>query len=103
MTVTMEKEHLTEDLLKRLLASSSVESYLDTHETVNTTLTEFLRELTDARRLKRSEVARESGLNPTVGVRHFRRQEQARTRPRYHAGARHRLHAPRNAAPPKTR
>ena len=54
MTVTMEKEHLTEDLLKRLLASSSVESYLDTHETVNTTLTEFLRELTDARRLKRS-------------------------------------------------
>lgn len=66
MTVTMEKEHLTEDLLKRLLASSSVESYLDTHETVNTTLTEFLRELIDARRLKRSEVARESGLNPTV-------------------------------------
>ena len=60
MTVTMEKEHLTEDLLKRLLASSSVESYLDTHETVNTTLTEFLRELIDARRLKRSEVARES-------------------------------------------
>ena len=60
------KEHLTEDLLKRLLASSSVESYLDTHETVNTTLTEFLRELIDARRLKRSEVARESGLNPTV-------------------------------------
>lgn len=66
MAVTMEKEHLTEDLLKRLLASSSVESYLDTHETVNTTLTEFLRELIDARRLKRSEVARESGLNPTV-------------------------------------
>ena len=60
------KEHLTEDLLKRLLASSSVESYLDTHETVNTTLTELLRELIDARRLKRSEVARESGLNPTV-------------------------------------
>ena len=27
---------------------------------------EFLRELIDARRLKRSEVARESGLNPTV-------------------------------------
>lgn len=25
MTVTMEKEHLTEDLLKRLLASSSVD------------------------------------------------------------------------------
>lgn len=66
MTVTMEKEHLTEDLLKRLLASSSVESYLYTHETVSTTLTEFLRELIDARRLKRSEVARESGLNPTV-------------------------------------
>ena len=66
MTVTMEKEPLTEDLLKRLLASSSVESYLDTHETVNTTLTEFLRELIDARRLKRSEVARESGINSAV-------------------------------------
>ena len=52
MTVTMEKEHLTEDLLKRLLASSSVESYLDAHETVNTTLTEFLRELIDARNSK---------------------------------------------------
>ena len=66
MTVSMEKEHLTEDLLKRLLASSSIESYLDTHETVNTTLTGFLRELIDARGLKRSEVARESGINPTV-------------------------------------
>lgn len=103
MTVTMEKEHLTEDLLKRLLASSSVESYLDTHETVNTTLTEFLRELIDARRLKRSEVARESGLNPTVVYDIFAGKSRPGRDHAYHAGARHRLHTPRNAAPPKTR
>ena len=60
------REHLTEDLLKRLLASSSIDAYLDEGETVDQTLPSYLRCLIDERRIKRSDVARNSGLNPTV-------------------------------------
>lgn len=59
-------EHLTEDLLKRLLASSSIESYLDQGEMFDEELPEYLRALIDARHMRRSDVARSSGLNPTV-------------------------------------
>lgn len=60
------REHLTEDLLKRLLASSSIDAYLDEGETIDQTLPSYLRSLIDDRRIKRSDVARNSGLNPTV-------------------------------------
>ena len=60
------REHLTEDQLKRLLASSSIDAYLDEGETVDQTLPSYLRCLIDERRIKRSDVARNSGLNPTV-------------------------------------
>ena len=60
------REHLTEDLLKRLLASSSIDAYLDEGETIDQTLPSYLRRLIDDRRIKRSDVARNSGLNPTV-------------------------------------
>ena len=60
------REHLTEDLLKRLLASASIDAYLDEGETVDQTLPSYLRNLIDAHRIKRSAVARNSGLNPTV-------------------------------------
>lgn len=60
------REHLTEDLLKRLLASASIDAYLDEGETVDQTLPSYLRNLIDAHRIKRSAVARNSGLNPTA-------------------------------------
>lgn len=66
MATQNKREHLTEDLLKRLLASSSIDAYLDEGETVDQTLPSYLRCLIDERRIKRSDVARNSGLNPTV-------------------------------------
>ena len=66
MATDEKREHLTEDLLKRLLASASIDAYLDEGETVDQTLPSYLRNLIDAHRIKRSAVARNSGLNPTV-------------------------------------
>ena len=66
MATQNKREHLTEDLLKRLLASSSIDAYLDEGDTVDQTLPSYLRCLIDERRIKRSDVARNSGLNPTV-------------------------------------
>jgi transcriptional regulator with XRE-family HTH domain len=66
MSSDQPREHLTEDLLKRLLASSSIESYLDENETLDLTLPDFLRELLDREGINRSELSRRSGLNSTV-------------------------------------
>lgn len=66
MATQNKREHLTEDLLKRLLASSSIDAYLDEGEIVDQTLPSYLRCLIGERRIKRSDVARNSGLNPTV-------------------------------------
>lgn len=61
------KERLTEDLLARLLAAPSVESYLgEPASTVNRDLPQYLREILDEKGMKRAEVVRASGLNGTV-------------------------------------
>lgn len=59
-------EHLTEELLERLLASRSVDSYLEKAETPDRSLPDYLFELLDKRKLKRADVMRGSGLNGTV-------------------------------------
>ena len=59
-------EHLTEELLERLLASRSVDSYLENAETPDRSLSDYLFELLDKRKLKRADVMRGSGLNGTV-------------------------------------
>ena len=59
-------EHLTEELLERLLASKSVDSYLENAETPNRSLPDYLFELLHKRKLKRADVMRGSGLNGTV-------------------------------------
>ena len=59
-------EHLTEELLERLLASRSVDSYLENAETPDRSLPDYLFELLDKRKLKRADVMRGSGLNGTV-------------------------------------
>ena len=59
-------EHLTEELLERLLASKSVDSYLENAETPDRSLPDYLFELLHKRKLKRADVMRGSGLNGTV-------------------------------------
>lgn len=62
----MTRELLTEELLDRLISSSDIQSYLDQDSTSNQTLTVFLETLREANNMKRSVLARESGLNATV-------------------------------------
>lgn len=62
----MATECLTEDLLARLLASASPEAYLDEGGTLDRELPDYLRELLDERGIKRADVVRASGINPTV-------------------------------------
>lgn len=58
--------HLTEELLKRLLASDGVESYLDEERIADRELVDYLRTLLHEHGLKRAGVARTAGLNATV-------------------------------------
>lgn len=62
----MERERLTEDLLERLRAAATPESYLREGATVERTLPDYLFQLLRDRGIKRSEVVRASGLNSTV-------------------------------------
>ena len=62
----MTRELLTEELLDRLISSPDIQSYLNQDSTNNQTLTAFLESLREANNMKRSAVARESGLNATV-------------------------------------
>ena len=62
----MTRELLTEELLDRLISSSDIQSYLDQDSISNQTLTVFLETLREANNMKRSVLARESGLNATV-------------------------------------
>lgn len=60
------EEHLTEELLDRLLSSTSIEQYLDEKPVTTRTLTDYLFERMEAHGLKRADVVRASGLNATV-------------------------------------
>ncbi|OUO58737.1 preprotein translocase subunit SecA [Collinsella sp. An271] len=62
----MAKEKSTEDLLERLLASSTVDEYLSEGETLDRTLVSYLEELRERLGVKKAAVVRASGLNPTV-------------------------------------
>nr|WP_225433097.1 helix-turn-helix transcriptional regulator [Bifidobacterium sp. SMB2] len=59
-------EHLTEELLDHLLASDSIETYLDEENVTDRRLVDYLRYLLDGHGLKRAAVARASGINATV-------------------------------------
>ncbi len=59
-------EHLTEELLARLRASTSIESYLAGPGVLDRTLPDYLAELLGKKGLKRASVARASGINATV-------------------------------------
>ena len=61
------EEHLTEELLDRLLASASIEQYLDEGLVSARTLTDYLFDRMEAHDLRRADVVRASGLNATRG------------------------------------
>ncbi len=65
-TTELEPEHLTEELLERLLSSTSIESYLDGPGVVDRTLVSYLSQLLASHGLTRAQVARASGINATV-------------------------------------
>lgn len=62
----MDQETLTEDLLKRLIDAATPQAYLDTGETIDRGLVDYLHGLLGERKLKRADVVRASGLNSTV-------------------------------------
>lgn len=61
----MAEERLTEELLEQLLASASPEAYLAETGIENRSLADYLEALLTEKGLKRSEVIRASGVNPT--------------------------------------
>lgn len=65
--IASSSEHsiLTEDLLERLLASSSLDVFLPDEDIEDCELTGYLSHLLSIHGLKRAAVARESGVNPT--------------------------------------
>lgn len=65
MPKEMPKERLTEDLLARLLASESPESYLAQGETIDRELPDYLHDLLISRDMKRAELARRARINAT--------------------------------------
>lgn len=60
-----DKEPLTEELLERLLASTSPESYLSQAPTDDRSLSDYLSDLIRAKGLKRADVVRGSSVNST--------------------------------------
>lgn len=80
------EEHLTEELLDRLLASASIEQYLDEGLVSARTLTDYLFDRMEAHDLRRADVVRASGLNATVVYDIFLRQKPPRPRSRHYAG-----------------
>lgn len=59
-------KHLTEDLLERLLKSDDVDSYLAQEQLEEYNLQNYLWQLLERQHMKRSALARESGINATV-------------------------------------
>lgn len=61
----LKEQILTEELLERLLSSSSIENYFDSEPIVDKSLADYLFGLTKQRGLRRMDVVRASGVNQT--------------------------------------
>lgn len=61
------REPLTEELLNELLSSPDPNSFLSSANPSRRSLAEYLQQLLDEKRLERSKVVREAGLNDTFG------------------------------------
>ena len=69
-------EPLTEELLERLLASSSPEAYLDQAPTDDRSLSDYLMDLIDAHGVRRADVVRRSAVNSTFVYQIFAGERQ---------------------------
>jgi hypothetical protein len=63
---TQQTERLTEELLAKLRASTSIESYLGERNVEDRSLVEYLLFLLEEKGMKRADVVRASGINATV-------------------------------------
>lgn len=64
-------EPLTEELLDELLEAPSIDSFIERYNEPARTLADYLNELLEAKRLKRSQVVRMANLNETFGYQIF--------------------------------
>lgn len=65
------KEPMTEDLLNELLDSPDPAAFASKHKLVCRSLPDYLQQLLDERGLRRPEVVRQAGINPTFGYQIF--------------------------------
>ena len=65
------KEPMTEDLLNELLDSPDPAAFASKHKLACRNLPEYLQQLLDERGLRRPEVVRQAGINPTFGYQIF--------------------------------
>ncbi len=65
------EEKLTEDLLNELLFSNSVSDYFEQETLPNRSLSEYLNELLEQHKLKKSEIIRQGQLDPTYAYEIF--------------------------------
>lgn len=64
-------EPLTEELLDELLEAPSIDSFIERYNEPARTLADYLNELLEAKRLKRSQVVHMANLNETFGYQIF--------------------------------
>lgn len=65
------KEPMTEDLLNELLDSPDPAAFASKHKLACRSLPDYLQQLLDERGLRRPEVVRQAGINPTFGYQIF--------------------------------
>ena len=65
------KEPMTEDLLNELLDSPDPAAFASKHKLACRSLPDYLQQLLDERSLRRPEVVRQAGINPTFGYQIF--------------------------------
>ena len=64
-------EPLTDELLKELLDAPSIDSYVEGHDFIERSLSEYLQQLLEEKHLERARVVRMADLNETYGYQIF--------------------------------
>lgn len=64
-------ERLTEEVLKDLLETPSIDSFIDKHEFPSCSLSDYLQQMLEKKHLERARVVRMADLNETFGYQIF--------------------------------
>ena len=64
-------EPLTDELLKELLDAPSIDNYVEQHDFIERSLSEYLQQLLEEKHLERARVVRMADLNETYGYQIF--------------------------------